>query len=142
MSVHNYSLDFKGFKLQGNESTFEHSSGIYCVYSCVYNAERNTVSLKRLLYIGQAEDFNKRHANHDHKTQWEAELHSGEMLCYTRAELEKTSLDICEAALIFHYRPVCNGTADKNFHHDTTHIVMSGSVGLLDNEITVKRSAP
>ncbi len=80
--------------------------------------------------------------NHEHKPQWESELRTGEMLCYARAELDKTSLDICEAALIFHYRPVCNGTADKNFHHDTTHIVMSGAVGLLNDEITVERTAP
>lgn len=141
MVKHEYTLVFKGYKLEGRESTFEHESGIYCVYSCVYKAEQNTVILNELLYIGKADDFFERHKNHEGKPTWRAKLKSGEMLCYTRAPLAKASLTICESALIFHYKPICNDTSDVNFHHDTTKISMSGAIGLLEAEITVERTA-
>ncbi len=141
MNAHEYTLEFKGYKLEGNENTFEHDSGIYCVYACTYNPVENTVRIRRLLYIGQAEDFNVRHQNHNKKSEWNAQLLSGEKLCYSRAHLGVRSLDICEAAMIFEHQPVCNDTADVGFHHDTTHILTTGKNSLLHTDFTVYRTA-
>ena len=141
MAKHEYTLDFKGYKLEGNEDTFEHESGIYCVYACTYNPASNTVGIRRLLYIGQATDFNERHRNHNKKPEWKARLLPGEKLCYSRAYLVACSLDICEAAMIFEHKPVCNETADVGFHHDSTHVVTTGMNKFLLPDFTVDRTA-
>lgn len=141
MAIHEYTLDFKGYKLEGKEDTFEHDSGIYCVYACTYNPPSNTVGIRSLLYIGKAVDFYERHRNHNKKPEWKAKLQIGEMLCYSRAHLDAHSLDICEAAMIFEHKPVCNDTADENFHYDSTHVVTIGKNRFLNPDFTVERTA-
>jgi len=54
MATKSYSLEFDGYWREPNASGLPPKSGIYCVYACVHNADRKTVSLKRLLYIGEA----------------------------------------------------------------------------------------
>ncbi len=141
MSTHEYTLEFRGYKLEGTEDTFEHDSGIYCVYACTYNPVENTVRIRQLLYIGKAEDFNVRHHNHNKKPEWKAQLLPSEKLCYSRAHLDVGSLDICEAAMIFKHKPVCNDNADVDFHHDTTHVQTTGKNILLHTDFTVCRTA-
>ena len=141
MNVHEYSLNFRGYKIEGNEDTFEHDSGIYCVYACTYNPIENTVRIRQLLYIGQAEDFYVRHRDHNKMPDWKARLLPGEKLCYSRAYLDVKSLDICEAAMIFEHKPVCNDTADVDFHHGTTHVITSGKNIFLHADFTVPRTS-
>jgi hypothetical protein len=40
-------------------------SGIYGVYACVHNTQGETVTLKRLLYLGEAANVQERVANHE-----------------------------------------------------------------------------
>ena len=64
-SVKEYSLNFQGYWREVNKGGVPSKSGIYLVYRCLYNPEQNTVGLKEILYIGQAEDARKRIVNHD-----------------------------------------------------------------------------
>lgn len=47
-------LDFDGYWREINKNSIPSKSGVYCVYSCVYNSSNKTVSLKKLLYIGES----------------------------------------------------------------------------------------
>lgn len=127
-----YSLAFEGYYLK--PSGLPHTSGLYCVYKCRDNPERNTVSLKQLLYIGQAEDIGQRHEAHEKKTDWENCLHPGETLCYSYARLDKSELDRCEAALIFINKPLCNANLKDRFDYLDTKVIVLGNVGLLVKE--------
>lgn len=138
---HSYNLVFDGYYLEGSEDNFPDTSGIYCVYACTYNKLKNRVSLRKLLYIGKAEDFHKRHNPHDKKPAWKRELNEGEMLCYSRAPLSINSLVICEAAMIYKHQPICNKECKDDFHHDMTHVRTSGVNRGLLSDFTVNRTA-
>ena len=45
-------LDFDGYWKEANKDSIPRQSGIYCVYTCTYNATEHTVSIKKMLYIG------------------------------------------------------------------------------------------
>lgn len=63
-------LDFDGYWREINKNSIPSKSGVYCVYSCVYNSSNKTVSIKKLLYIGESENVHDRIANHDRLEDW------------------------------------------------------------------------
>ena len=65
MTAQTYSIDFDGYWLDSNKGSISSQSGIYCAYSCVYNVSGNTVSIKKLIYIGESDNVNSRIASHE-----------------------------------------------------------------------------
>ena len=47
-----YNILFNGYRRDVNKAGLPTYSGIYIVYRCTFNEEKQTVSLKELLYIG------------------------------------------------------------------------------------------
>src|ERR1700720_562731 len=80
-----YALEFDGYWREPNVSGLLAKSGIYCVYACMHNTAEKTVSLKRLLYIGEAADVRDRAQSHDQWTKWRNQLKTGEELCVSAA---------------------------------------------------------
>lgn len=70
MAEKTISLNFGGYWREVAISGLPAESGVYCVYTCVYNKENKTVSLKKLIYIGESEDVKKRISNHEKWDQW------------------------------------------------------------------------
>lgn len=136
-----YNLDFKGYRLEGSEATLEEASGIYCVYACRYNKERDTVSLRDALYIGKAENIRTRMMAHKQANDFKEHLDDGEILCYSRASLDKDDLVRCESAMIYHHDFVGNKQATKAFHHDKTHVTTRGRNYALASDFIVERTA-
>lgn len=136
-TVHSYTLQFDGYWREGRESALPSQSGIYCVYASVYNKDADTVSLRRLLYIGRAVNIHDRHIEHEAKSFWRKQLNSGESLCYSIAPLKKNSLEICEAAMIFKHQPICNDKCKESFPHGATHVETKGCNALLLPSFTV-----
>ena len=48
MVMKKYNITFMGYRRDANARTLPSSSGIYMVYRCKYNDDRNTVTLKEL----------------------------------------------------------------------------------------------
>lgn len=140
VAVHDYTLDFQGYWLDRNKSGLPAESGIYCVYAASYNPAQDTVSLQKLLYIGKAVNVRTRHADHEGLPSWERKLCAGQILCYSFAPLAKRSLMICEAALIYKNKPICNDIGKDSFLHEGTHVVTRGRNALLETEFTVLHS--
>ena len=138
--VHDYDLKFEGYWAAERENFLPTYSGIYCVYSCRYNSVADTVALKKLLYIGRAENINERHKAHEKLDEWKSCLSDGETLCYCCAPLRAQSLVICEAAMIFHHQPICNDTGKDAFWHDKTHVKTSGCNRFLTPEFVVLKT--
>src|SRR5262245_52859658 len=70
MAIDTISLTFKGyFKWTALESIPE-ESGVYVVYDGVPNPATNDVWLRRVLYIGEAENVRERIVNHERWTDW------------------------------------------------------------------------
>ena len=140
VAVHDYALDFRGYWLDGNKSGLPAEPGLYCVYAAKHNKVKDSVSLEKLLYIGKAVDVRARHVDHEGKPSWERKLAEGEVLCYSFAPLARRSLTICEAALIYKTKPICNDLGKDAFLHEPTHVVTGGRNALLETEFTVFHS--
>lgn len=138
MAAKSYSLDFDGYWRAPNINGLPAKSGIYCVYACVHNVNEKTVTLRRLLYIGEAENIQSRVAGHERWKDWERELKAGEELCFNAALISPAAdRQRAEAAMIHHHKPPCNVEYVHTFPFDTTTVATSGKNAKLDSYFTV-----
>ena len=125
-TIKSYSLNFNGYWREINKDKVPCKSGIYLVYRCVYNDKSNTVGLKDIIYIGQAENIHNRIANHNRFSDFNTQLQRGEELCYSVAEVSKSDLDVVENALIFAQKPVLNDQLKDSFNYGAVTVKVDG----------------
>ena len=80
-----YILDFKGYCPEHKIQDLPTSSGIYCVYACTCDFPNRTVSIRKLLYIGESHDVKNRVERHERWDDWKAKLLDDEALCVSVA---------------------------------------------------------
>jgi hypothetical protein len=141
MGTKSYALSFDGYWREPNISALPAKSGIYGVYACTFNAQEKTVSLNRLLYIGEGADVQARVAGHEKWPDWKRQLKQGEVLCLNAALISpQADRHQAEAAMIFKHKPPCNSDYVDNFPFDTTTITISGKNALMQSSFTVTRT--
>lgn len=139
MAAKSYSLEFSGYWRVSNAGGLPARSGVYGVYACTHNMLANTVTLQRLLYIGEAENVQARVAGHERWSDWARELKMGEELCFNAALIGPApDRQRAEAAMIFHHKPSCNVEYVHNFPFDATSIATSGTNALMNSYFTVQ----
>lgn len=121
-----YSLNMEGYWVDQNRSAMPCYSGVYCVYACTYNASSNTVALRALLYVGQAQNVNVRIFNHEKRGVWAQHLNFGETVCYTCAYVDGRSLDVVEAALVYKLKPPVNDLLITHYVHSPSVVSVGG----------------
>ncbi len=138
-------LAFDGYWRQSKVDSIPAHAGVYCVYTCTYNKDvkpRPTVSVDKLLYIGEAGDVRTRISGHECWEKWERHLKPGQVLCFSTASVSPESTrNRAEAALIFKHKPPVNTEYVHSFPFDTTTINASGATARLTTTFTVKRNA-
>ena len=77
-----YNILFRGYRRDCNRAGLPTYSGIYIVYRCTFNQEKQTVSLKELLYIGQAQNIRDRISGHDKREEFFNAAKEGEQICH------------------------------------------------------------
>lgn len=137
MAPQPYTLNFNGYWDEGIAKGIPSKSGVYCVYACKSN---QTVSIRKLLYIGEAEDVNGRIAKHEKWPDWRKHLNKEEQVCFNFAPVESSECERVECAMIFHHKPPENTDCKDAFAYDETTISTSGRNSLLTEEFTVKRT--
>lgn len=125
-AIKSYSLNFNGYWREINKNGIPSKTGIYLVYRCVYDAKNNTVGLKDIIYIGQAENIHDRIANHERLEDFKSQLIKGEELCYSVAEVSASDLDVVENALIFAQKPVLNEQLKDTFNYGAVTVKVDG----------------
>lgn len=141
MAAKSYALTFDGYWREPNISGLLAKSGIYGVYACTYNAAEKTVSINRLLYIGEAGDVQARVAGHEGLPAWKRQLKQGEVLCVNAALISpEADRQRAEAAMIFKHKPPCNREYVDNFPFDTTTVTTGGKSKLMQLSFTVVRT--
>lgn len=138
MAEKTFDQEFEGYWRATNALNIPKASGIYAVQSCIHNKKEGTVSLKKLIYIGEAADLNKRILNHDKWKEWEKHLKINEELCFNITRIESAYRERVEAALIYSNQPPVNAEYKYSFPFDTTHVNSSERYSLLKQKITVK----
>jgi excinuclease UvrABC nuclease subunit len=135
-----YALEFNGHFREHNISWMPSGSGIYVVYACT-DRPYQTVSLERLLYIGEAANVRDRVANHEKRSEWKQQLQRGEALCFNAALIAgESDRRQAEAAMIFSHKPPCNTEYRDHFPFDTTAISVTGSSDLMNPNILAYRT--
>ena len=128
-----YNVTFMGYRRDVNAKTLPSSSGIYMVYRCVYNEDKNTVDLKELFYIGQAFDLNHEINYHARREEFLTQAKEGEQICYAYARVDKADLDIVENALIFAQKPRLNTNLKNSYNHEASQFQIEGKCALLQH---------
>ena len=142
MAAKSYSLDFDGYWRVPNKGGLPDRSGIYCVYACVHNASAETVTIRRLFYIGEAANIRNRVANHERWDDWTRELKTGEVLCFNAALISPAAdRERAEAAMIHRHKPSCNVEYVNKFPFDKTTISTAGKNSKLSGHFTVSKTA-
>ena len=142
MAEKSYTLKFAGYLLEQDWEGLPAISGIYCVYACRYNSDKDTVSIRRLLYIGEAGDVGRRVPEEPKKRRdvWVKQLGRSEELCVSQAGIRSLDRKRVEAALIYRHDPPCNTEYVDYFPFDRTTITTSGRNAKLSNKFTVERA--
>jgi excinuclease UvrABC nuclease subunit len=139
MPTKSYVLAFDGYWREPNVDGLPEKSGIYGVYACIHTRP-STVSLQRLLYIGEAANVRDRVMNHDRWPDWKRKLKPDETVCVNAAPITpEADRQRAEAAMIVKHKPPCNTEYIDYFPFDTTSITTSGKNGLMHASFTVTR---
>lgn len=139
MAAATYSLEYKGYWPDAKRGGVPAASGVYSVYACTYDAQDNTVDIRLLIYIGQAENARERLANHEKEKEWKKHLRAGEELAFAFAPADAADRDRVEAALIYKHKPPVNTEYVDTFPFDQTTIATSGKNAKLYSTFTVYR---
>ena len=138
-------LNFDGYWREVNQSEIPKKSGIYAVYVCEYNkpekeGEKGSVTLKKLIYIGEAEDVNDRISKHEKWEEWRKELSEGTEICFSFANVDSPDRERAECALIYHHKPTCNDECKDSFPYEETTVISDGLHKFIESPITVKKT--
>ncbi len=134
-----FTQDFNGYWREPYKSGLPNASGIYCVYECTYNKEKETVSIHKLIYIGESEDVNHRVTNHEKLNDWLKHVKSGNVLCYNFTPVESSYRERVEAALIYYHKPPENIHYKYIFPFEKTIVRTNGSKALLERFFIINR---
>lgn len=126
-----YNVTFKGYRLEENASGLPEYSGIYMAYRCVFSSETNKVTLKELVYIGQAENVKARISSHKCSEDLHDGCLEGEVICYAYASVSLNDLDVVENALIFAQQPRLNQRLKDSFNYGASSFEIEGVCALL-----------
>ena len=126
-----YNITFKGYRLEENASSLPEYSGIYMAYRCVFNSMANKVTLKELVYIGQAENLQKRISSHKSAEDLHDGCLEGEVICYAYASVSLNDLGVVENALVFAQQPRLNQRLKDSFNYGASSFEIEGDCALL-----------
>ena len=140
MAEQTFSVEFDGYWREQKKGGVPAESGIYCVYECTFNAQDKTVSLNKLVYIGEAGNVRDRIANHEKYDDWKKHVRSGNELCFSFGGASSTVRERCEAAMIFKHKPPENTEYCDEFPFDKTTMKLSSKIALLTSTFTIYRT--
>ena len=140
MAEKTISIEFGGYWRDENKSSIPAQSGVYCVYECTHNVKEKTVTLHKLIYIGEAENVRSRIADHKTRPDWLKHVRQGNELCFSFGAVSGSERERVEAAMIFKHKPPENTEYVNSFPFDKTTMSLSGKTALLITNFTVNRT--
>ena len=132
-------LTFDGYWREINKGGVPSKSGVYCVYSCLFDRQSDRVSIKKLIYVGESSNVRLRITGHERLEDWKRHLRSDETLCYSFAPISDDR-DRAEAAIIYMHEPPENTEYAKNFPFSNTLMKLYGETIGLETEFLCART--
>ncbi len=140
MLSHIFNVDIAGYWRDKNKSGISAHSGVYFVYETTYNQDTDTVTLHRLIYIGESENVNSRIMTHDRYNDWLKYVRTGNELCFSTGQVGSPNRARVESAYIFNHKPPANIEYANAFPFDQTTVISTGRINLLNTNFTVNRT--
>jgi len=140
MAAKTISIEFDGYWRDENKGGLPAKSGVYCVYECTHNRTEKTVSLHKLIYIGESGNVRDRVSNHEKRDKWLKYVRQGNELCFSFGGVSSVDRNRAEAAMIFKHKPPVNDEYKDSFPYDKTTMSLSGKTALLNTYFTVNRT--
>lgn len=135
------SLNFDGYWREANKGGIPPKSGVYLVYVCRHNEPQKTVTLDKLIYIGEAGDVRDRITNHEKWAEWRRYVPNGSEVCFSFAGVTSPDRERAEATLIYYHKPPCNDEYIDSFPFEDTTVESTGRCALLSSPITIRRTS-
>lgn len=140
MPEKSFTLNFDGYWREERISDLPDYSGIYCVYKCRHNSSESTVAIRRLLYIGEADNVRKWIHNHPMWLMWHQFLKQDEQICISCAEIDPRFRKRVLAACVRKHEPPANSEYRHDFPFDMTRVIIKGKSAFLDSAFVVSKS--
>jgi excinuclease UvrABC nuclease subunit len=140
VAIKSFNINIEGYWRDKNKEGVPIQSGVYFVYEANYNKVEDTVTLLRLIYIGEANDVRLCIKTHTKYSEWLYNIKYGNELCFSTGYLEETQRKRVEAAYIFKHKPPLNVEFTKLFPFEQTTIISTGKTALLDINFTINQS--
>lgn len=112
-------------------------SGLYFVYKGRFNEGNNTISLIKLLYVGESEQVRDSIVRHLTTADWRQFLVRDEELCFSVAEMSVAGRKTVRAALIRELKPVANQVAKEGVEETGFEVLITGHNRLLPDRLIV-----
>ena len=103
-----YTIHIEGYWRDKNKAGIPSYSGIYFVFIATYNDPNDTISLIKLLYVGENENVRRAVTENPDFAYWRSFLIAGEELCFAAAEMASAGRTAVRAAIVFNLRPPAN----------------------------------
>jgi hypothetical protein len=114
---------------------------VYLVYFCRHNESEGTVTLTKLIYIGEAANARERIEQHEKWSEWRKKVPEASQICFSFAPATSSDRERAEAALIYHHKPPCNDEYKDEFPFEETTVESSGECALLSGDMTVHKTS-
>ncbi len=139
------SLAYEGYWREPNAVSIPNKSGVYSAYACTYDSAAGTVSIRKLLYIGESatvRDRVQQHLSGATGRSWKTHLLGGEVLCFAYAPIANPTRERAEAALIYKHKPPENTEYVNSLpaKWSPTTVKTSGRNALLSAQFTVRNN--
>ncbi len=139
MIAKTYNITIWGYYLDVDKDSVPNHSGVYFVYECTYNKEKDTVSIHKLIYIGESDEVRDRIADHEKYEKWKKHVRPGNILCYSTCQVAASDRERIEAAYIFEHQPPVNTEHKASFDFDQTTVNSNGKTALLATSFTLNQ---
>lgn len=120
-----YNITFEGYFI--SKEDLPKYGGIYAVFVGKYNRLTDRVSIRELIYIGEAGNINDRHQNHEKQSDFDSELQKDEILIYAICNHAEDRVRI-QDAIIYKIQPKLNTAATVSFNHPQTILNITGTI--------------
>ena len=139
INMKNIDLKFDGYWRDCNKSGAPSKEGVYCVYTCIYNQSNKTLTIRKLIYIGESTDVKNRVSNHEKLDIFLRQCFKEESICFSFAPVNSLDREIAEAALIYKHKPPLNDEYVDNYPFDSVRITTKGENEFLNSDFTVHK---
>jgi hypothetical protein len=132
-----YRIHVVGYWRDKNKQGIPGYSGIYFVYTCKYIESSDTVSLIKLIYVGENDNVQRGITENVSFPYWRSLLATGEELCFSMAEMASPGRTAVRAAIVHELKPKANTEFKDSPWQMGLEVLITGRTKLLPERLTV-----